>query len=64
MGFSVLDAMSRALTPAAKDAAFVERLANIGVDVLGNSPAEFSATLSRDVTQWAAAVRLTGASAD
>ena len=46
------------------DAAFLQRLAGLGVDPLGNTPAEFGTLIRADRTRWAEAVRLSGAKAD
>jgi tripartite-type tricarboxylate transporter receptor subunit TctC len=45
---------------AAKDPAFAVRLARLGVDPLGNSPAEFAALIAADISFWAEAVKIAG----
>jgi len=45
---------------AAKDPAFVERLGRLGVDPLGNTPAEFAALIAADIPLWAEAVKIAG----
>ena len=45
---------------AVKGQAFIQSLANIGVDPIGDSPAEFAATIAADVPLWAEAVRVAG----
>lgn len=45
---------------AAKDPQFVKRLAQIGVDAIGDTPDEFGATIAADVQFWAEAVKAAG----
>jgi tripartite-type tricarboxylate transporter receptor subunit TctC len=45
---------------AAKDPAFIERLNRLGVDPLGNTPAEFAAQIANDIAFWAEAVKVAG----
>jgi len=45
---------------AAQDPAFIERLNRLGVDPLGNSPAEFAAAIASDIAFWAEAVKIAG----
>ena len=45
---------------AAKDPAFAERLNRLGVDPLGNSPAEFASLIAADIRFWADAVKVAG----
>src|SRR5207244_1695187 len=45
-----------------KEEAFVRRLANLGVDTIGSSPAEFAAMISADMELWADALKLAGIS--
>jgi tripartite-type tricarboxylate transporter receptor subunit TctC len=45
---------------AAKDPAFAQRLARLGVDPLGNSPTEFAALIAADISFWAEAVKIAG----
>jgi tripartite-type tricarboxylate transporter receptor subunit TctC len=49
---------------ASTDAAFVQRLEGLGVDSLGNTPAQFGAMIRADRQRWAEAVRLSGAKVD
>ena len=44
-----------------RDGGLRERLVREGVDVVGNSPAQFSAFLRKELDQWAQAVRESGA---
>jgi tripartite-type tricarboxylate transporter receptor subunit TctC len=46
------------------DPAFVRRLEGLGVDPLGNTPAQFGAMIRADRQRWGEAVRLSGAKVD
>jgi len=41
-----------------------DRLAGVGVDTVGNTPAEFDALVRREITQWAKVIRDSGARVD
>jgi tripartite-type tricarboxylate transporter receptor subunit TctC len=45
------------VTKIAKTPSFAAQLANIGVDAIGSSPAQFAETLKQDVTLWSDAAR-------
>ena len=45
---------------AAKDPKVIERLANFGIDPLGNTPEEFAAGLATDIRFWADAAKIAG----
>jgi tripartite-type tricarboxylate transporter receptor subunit TctC len=45
---------------AARDPAFAERLNRLGVDPLGDTPAEFAALIAADIPLWAEAVKIAG----
>jgi tripartite-type tricarboxylate transporter receptor subunit TctC len=45
---------------ASKDPAYVERLARIGVDAIGDTPQEYAATIAADVAFWADAIKAAG----
>jgi tripartite-type tricarboxylate transporter receptor subunit TctC len=53
---AIVDKISREMAAAVKDPQFAARLADFGVDPLGNTPAEYSAMLSEDVANWAKAI--------
>jgi tripartite-type tricarboxylate transporter receptor subunit TctC len=57
---AIIDKLAGAAQRTVKSSAFVQSLANIGVDPIGDSPAEFAATIAADVPLWAEAVRLAG----
>ena len=60
----IVERLAAAMRPAAQDAAFVAKLARIGVDPVGNTPEEFAALLKADLVTWAEAVRISGAKVD
>jgi tripartite-type tricarboxylate transporter receptor subunit TctC len=53
-----------AMRPAAGDADFVAKLANIGVEPVCDTPEQFAALLKADLVTWAEAVRISGARVD
>lgn len=60
---AIIDKLVAASAKAARDPGVVERLTRDGVDLVGGTPAEFSALIARELTQWrdlakAAAVKL------
>ena len=61
---TVIDRLAREIAQAARDPGFVQRLENIGVEPVGNTPAEFAAQLKSDLEIWAEAVRIAGIKAD
>jgi tripartite-type tricarboxylate transporter receptor subunit TctC len=48
------------IADATRDPQIVERLTALGVDPVGNGPAEFSAMVRADIDRWARAVKLAG----
>lgn len=59
---AIIETIAAAIAEAAADPEFVERLAALGVEAVGNTPAEFSQTIERDIATWGEAVELSGAS--
>lgn len=59
---AIIDALSREISRAVKDAPFVERLKGFGVEPLGNTPEEFASMIKNDISTWADAVRTAGLS--
>src|SRR5262249_34341414 len=57
---TVIERLAKASAAPVKDAKVRERLANVGVDPLGNSPGEFAAMISTDIAFWAEAVKIAG----
>lgn len=58
---AIIERIAREIGAGAKDAEFIKKLANIGIDAVGNSPAEFAEVLESDIKTWAEAVRISGA---
>jgi len=61
---AVIDRLAREIAQAARDPGFIQRLENIGVEPVGNTPAEFAAQLKSDLEIWAEAVRIAGIKTD
>lgn len=61
---AVIDRLAREIAAATRDPGFIQRLENIGVDAVGNTPAEFAAVLKADLETWAEAVRVSGVKSD
>src|SRR5205823_54656 len=57
---SIIDKTAAEIAQAAKDAKFVERLAGLGADPLGNTPGEFAALIASDLKLWSEAVAAAG----
>jgi len=57
----VIDKTVRVLKGLAQNEEFKSRLQNIGVDVVCNTPEEFQQILKQDLSKWAEAVKITGA---
>jgi tripartite-type tricarboxylate transporter receptor subunit TctC len=61
---AITERLAREIGAAARDPGFIQRLENIGVDPVGNTPAEFAAVLKSDLAIWAEAVKVSGVKAD
>jgi predicted outer membrane repeat protein len=59
----IIDVLAGEMALAAKDPAFVKRLQAYGVDPLGNTPAEFAASIGKDIKTWSDAVAAEGLAA-
>ena len=57
---AIISRVATEVAAAAKDPSFAERLNHLGVDPLGNTPAEFAALIAADIPFWAEAVRIAG----
>jgi tripartite-type tricarboxylate transporter receptor subunit TctC len=56
----IIDKMAAEIAKACKDPAFIAKLANLGADPLGNTPAEFAALIAADLKTWGEAVAVAG----
>jgi tripartite-type tricarboxylate transporter receptor subunit TctC len=56
----IVDKMAAEIAKACKDPKFIERLAALGADPLGNTPEQFAALIARDLKTWAEAVEGAG----
>jgi tripartite-type tricarboxylate transporter receptor subunit TctC len=61
---AIVERLAATMRPAAQDASFVAKLAQIGVDPVCDTPEDFAATLAADLVTWAEAVRISGAKLD
>jgi tripartite-type tricarboxylate transporter receptor subunit TctC len=57
----VVEKLSGAIVAALKDPAVRKSLDELGVDVVGNSPAEFAAYIKSEIPKWTAVVKASGA---
>ena len=57
---AIIDRVAREVAKAARDPDIIERLDKIGVDALGNTPAEFAALIRRGAPVWRDAVEAAG----
>jgi tripartite-type tricarboxylate transporter receptor subunit TctC len=56
----IVDRIAAEVARSVNDPKIAERLISIGLDPLGNRPAEFAAMISGDITAWGEAVRIAG----
>jgi tripartite-type tricarboxylate transporter receptor subunit TctC len=56
----IVDRLADEAARAAQDPKVIERLANFGIDPLGNKPEEFATTLAADIKFWADAAKIAG----
>jgi tripartite-type tricarboxylate transporter receptor subunit TctC len=58
---AVLDRLTAEVHKTVADQQFREKLINVGLDVVGNTPAEMLALMHSDTDKWAAVIKATGA---
>ena len=56
----IINKMAAEIARACKDPKFIERLASLGADPLGNTPEEFAALIAADLKTWGEAVAVAG----
>jgi tripartite-type tricarboxylate transporter receptor subunit TctC len=56
----IVDRIAKEIAAAVKEPKFAARLVDYGVDPLGDTPAEYTATLAKDIPLWAEAVAIAG----
>ena len=61
---AVLNKVHAELMEVLKDAAVQEKFRSLGLDIIGNKPAEFSDFIKKDIVKWAKVVKDSGAKAD
>ena len=59
--YDIVTRLNLALTRIARSRSFTERMENIGADVVGDTPDEFTAYLRSEIEKWAKVVERTGA---
>jgi tripartite-type tricarboxylate transporter receptor subunit TctC len=60
----VVDKLAGAIAAALKDPGVRKSLTELGVDIVGNTPAEFSAYIKVEIPKWTAVVKASGARVD
>jgi tripartite-type tricarboxylate transporter receptor subunit TctC len=60
----IVDTLSRAIVTALKDPTVRKSLGDLGVDIVGNSPAEFADYIKTEIPKWTAVVKSSGAHVD
>jgi len=56
----IIDQLANEVAVAVKEPAVAERLVSYGVEPLGDTPVQFTATIAADIPMWAAAVKMAG----
>jgi tripartite-type tricarboxylate transporter receptor subunit TctC len=57
---AIIATVAAELARASKEPKYIERLAHIGVDAIGDTPDEFAATIAADLAFWGEAVKAAG----
>jgi tripartite-type tricarboxylate transporter receptor subunit TctC len=60
----IVDKLSAAIAAALKQPDVRDKLAGLGMEVVGGSPAELAALMAKEIPRWAALVKKSGASVD
>jgi tripartite-type tricarboxylate transporter receptor subunit TctC len=60
----LIETLHRATVAALADPAIRKALGDLGVDIVGSSPAEFSAYIRAEIPKWRAVVQASGARLD
>ena len=60
----IIDKLNTAMLKALRDPEVVQRLAGLGVEVIGNSPDEFARVIRADIVKWGKVVKDSGAKAN
>ena len=60
----IVDKLNAAMVKALREPDVVERLAGLGVEIVGTSPDEFARVIRADIVKWAKVVKDSGAKAD
>jgi tripartite-type tricarboxylate transporter receptor subunit TctC len=57
---AIIDKIAAEIARACQDPRFIEKLASLGADPLGNTPAQFAALIAQDLKTWGEAVEIAG----
>ncbi len=60
----IIDKLNAAMQKALRDPEVVQRLAGLGVEIIGNSPDDFARVIRSDIVKWGKVVKDSGAKAD
>jgi tripartite-type tricarboxylate transporter receptor subunit TctC len=60
----IIDKLNAVMVKALRDPEVVERLAGLGVEIIGNSPDEYGTVIRTDIVKWGKVVKESGAKAD
>jgi tripartite-type tricarboxylate transporter receptor subunit TctC len=60
----IVDKLNAAMLKALRDPEVVQRMAGLGVEIIGNSADEFARVVRSDIIKWAKVVKDSGAKAD
>ena len=61
---AVVEALHGALAATLDDAAVAKSLGDLGIDIIGGTPADFSAYIRSEIPKWTAIVKASGARLD
>ena len=61
---SIVDKLNAAMVKALRDPEVVQRMAGLGVEIIGNSPDDFARVVRSDIVKWGKVVKESGAKAD
>jgi len=60
----IVDKLNAAMLKALRDPEVVQRMAGLGVEIIGNSPDDFARVVRSDIVKWGKVVKESGAKAD
>jgi tripartite-type tricarboxylate transporter receptor subunit TctC len=57
----IIDTLNRATLEALKDPGVKDKLAGLGIDIVGSTPDEFGAYIKAEIPKWAEVIKASGA---